>query len=139
VIAKAFTTDASLVVKTPNRFYGGSGHNSLEPGRIPVRFRGRVSNADFSFLELGQLRADAIDFCIELVDAAIKTDNVVFCRHCGFDVGDVGCNGGKSAFDHFAEFVERGLLCGHITGSIACRSDGARGCRLTLCLHHFPW
>jgi hypothetical protein len=29
---------------------------------------------DFVFFELGQLRVDAIDFCIELVEAAIKTD-----------------------------------------------------------------
>jgi hypothetical protein len=70
-------------------------------------------------LELGQfgveaiyLRSevglDAVDFCVELVDAAVKAGDVVFGRHVLDDMGE-----------HFADLFEGNFLGCHMRKSIA--------------------
>ena len=62
---------------------------------------------DFAFLELAQLRVEAIDFRFELVESAVEPRferaEVVFGRHVLDDVAE-----------HFAEFFGRSLLGGHM-------------------------
>ena len=78
---------------------------------------------DFAFLELGELRVEAVYLCFNAVEAVFKFVNplvepcfnggqVVFGRHVLDDVAE-----------HFAEFFGRSLLGGHITGSVSQRVD----------------
>jgi hypothetical protein len=85
---------------------------------------------DFALLKLGQLGVEAIDFagevgldavnlCVELVDAAIKA--------C-FGSGEVflGCRVLDDMGEYLANLFEAGFLWCHTRGGIARRSSGAR-------------
>jgi hypothetical protein len=62
---------------------------------------------DFALLELGQLRVEAIDLRVQLINAAIKPrfagGKVVFGRHVFDDV-----------FEHFTDFFECRFFCCHM-------------------------
>jgi hypothetical protein len=65
---------------------------------------------DFVLLEFGELGVEAIDFCVELVDAGVQAGDVVL------EAKDVllGCHVLHDVAEHLSQFVGGGFLGDHI-------------------------